>query len=184
MANEVSRSMNVSCLSSNEMYEQAKSLMAALNPDVDFNSDKVQRIMGLFQSASDKGHPAATTELGHMYYARARFGEEGQSDIFFTKMISLFERATNLGDPQGTSELARCYLEGVGVGKDPRRAAELAIQAADLQDRQAAALLSSMYQIRPVSSDSPDNKNKNEFGLFPDHWVSEKYRLLAGLRKY
>ena len=92
--------------------------------------------MHLLNAAAEKGYAPAQAVLAHIY-------DQSEED---EKAVSLYQEAASVKNPEGLFGLGSMYLKGEGVAKDPRRAAELILEAATLSHSPAMRVVAHAYE--------------------------------------
>lgn len=122
----------------------------ALTPD----SQKFQpeKAFDLFRKAADAGDAEAMFELGKLY-------EKGIGTTQNTgEAIKLYQRAADLGFADAINDLGFLYYQGAdGLARDPKKAVDLFIRAADLRHPQAMFNVAALIDDGLVPGKTPED---------------------------
>jgi serine/threonine protein kinase len=100
-----------------------------------------KRAVALLREAADQGHAGAKSKLGDCY----RRGTGGlKKDL--TEARRLFDEAVELNFPEAMGNLGVIYVNGEGIPADPKKAATLFLQGAQLGDMNCMVLYAQMIE--------------------------------------
>ncbi|WP_411035425.1 caspase family protein [Shinella sp. BYT-45] len=122
----------------------------ALSPD----SQKFQpeKAFELFRKAADAGDAEAMFELGKLYEKGIGTAQN------VAEALNLYRRSADLGFADAVNDLGFLYYQGAeGLPRDPRKAIELFIKAADLRHPQAMFNVAALIDDGLVAGKTPED---------------------------
>ncbi|MCF3641087.1 caspase family protein [Rhizobium sp. TRM95111] len=122
----------------------------SLTPDT--GRFKPEKAFALFKAAADAGDAEAMFELGKLYEK----GIGTTQDI--AAALTLYRRSADLGFADAINDLGFLYYQGAdGLARDPKKAVELFVRAADLRHPQAMFNVAALIDDGVIAGKTPDD---------------------------